>query len=1176
MKVQFLIILVTCMLNACMQSENVNPDLPPMLYAQPQIIRFPAKQPYLANVLTGDSILPYKDSKGQPAKTGVPVPADMSVKDTGFLSAPVSVPAQWLLIDTLESNSTTIKGKPDTISIDEDKLIQVLFNLDSSSAKRTGSHKDSVITGVRVPAIGEVVPCRKPAMKKLLPMSVRPGSRYNMKELNAFHGFSSSNVFHVMEDRKGNLWFSTFDGLICFDGQYSQTFGVKNGLMADLVFYSFEDSKGNIWIYSGAKGISCYDGNRFTHYKNMKLNAVGVGGSSGFTEDKHGNVWMKNLVNGITRFDGKYFTHFTKKEGMRSNGVRGLMSDSKNRVWIGSRNGISIFDESKFIHLTKADGLNHDVVSCFTEDRKGNIWIGTDSGVAVYNGKSLVRFTKNNGLSGDLVSDIEEDRNGNIWISTYESGVTRFDGNTFTVFGVQEGIADNKINNIAIDKNGVCWFVSFKGVTCYHENNVTRLVNFPGYAQRNINGLIVENDGSLIIGDKDKGLYKATGNLLYKLADADSIDTGYINPMFVDKDGQLWFYIRKFGAPLQSGLACFTGNNIKFYRSRSSQVNDFVRSVTADRKGRLMIGTTRGVLYLNGDNMEWLTKNNGLLSDNVFRILESKDGSAWIASFDGLTKFKDSVFTHYTEYEGLPGRMISNIVEDVHGGVWMSSNTGIGYLLGNEMMLITDEQGATSGKSYLLKGFDKNKNIWFNSNNGISRIPANYFQSVKNDEKNRKGILRITEKDGLYTPLMILGNIIEDKVFIHSINSYETSVLNISNLDSSYGHASAVLKNWILNNNDGKLNLADSTNKKTKSTSESKPFYNLPESAVLPYDQNNITFQFSLSGDYTNDQVYFSYKLAGLDQDWSDPSQEPAARYPYVPPGKYTFMVRAIDRHQQWGPAAEFAFTIRKPFWLTWWFMTMLSLLIGGIIYYIINKRISAIRQRESEKTAAQQMISELEYKSKKNVLDERLRISAELHDEVGATLSGISMYSHLAKEQMKGNESPEIKNSLNVIQHNAGEMVNKLNDIVWLINPGNDNLQQLLQRLEDYAVQMAAVKNIRVRSNINGHYSKSVLPAEIRRNIYLLFKEAINNAVKYSNASQFDFTITEGADGITIHFSDNGQGYKPDEVKPGNGLRNMMNRAKEINAELLITGSPGQGTTVHLYLPQRGIEKLN
>lgn len=202
-------------------------------------------------------------------------------------------------------------------------------------------------------------------------------------------------------------------------------------------------------------------------------------------------------------------------------------------------------------------------------------------------------------------------------------------------------------------------------------------------------------------------------------------------------------------------------------------------------------------------------------------------------------------------------------------------------------------------------------------------------------------------------------------------------------------------------------------------------------------------------------------------------------------------------------------------------------------------------------------------------LLKQRERISRELHDEVGATLSGIAMYSHLAKEQLHDGTNPLMKNSLNIIQQNAGEMVNKLNDIVWLINPGNDNLQQLLQRLEDYAVQMAAVKNIHVKSNINGHHSKYMLPAETRRNIYLLFKEAINNAVKYSNATLFTFSITEEQSGITLEFTDNGNGFDAGAVKAGNGLSNMANRAEVIKARFKYLTMPGKGTQIIMHLPQ-------
>jgi len=209
-------------------------------------------------------------------------------------------------------------------------------------------------------------------------------------------------------------------------------------------------------------------------------------------------------------------------------------------------------------------------------------------------------------------------------------------------------------------------------------------------------------------------------------------------------------------------------------------------------------------------------------------------------------------------------------------------------------------------------------------------------------------------------------------------------------------------------------------------------------------------------------------------------------------------------------------------------------------------------------------MIKEMQ--NRESLVKQRERISRELHDEIGATLSGIAMYSHLAKEQISVAGKEQVGESLNIIQKNAGEMVNKLNDIVWLIHPGNDNLQQLLQRLEDYAVQMASVKGIRVKSNINSHHSKAVLSAESRRNIYLLYKEAINNAVKYSNATQFDFDIIEDDTGITLTFSDNGEGFDKERIKKGNGLDNMENRAKEINARFSIE-SKARGTAVKLCI---------
>lgn len=208
---------------------------------------------------------------------------------------------------------------------------------------------------------------------------------------------------------------------------------------------------------------------------------------------------------------------------------------------------------------------------------------------------------------------------------------------------------------------------------------------------------------------------------------------------------------------------------------------------------------------------------------------------------------------------------------------------------------------------------------------------------------------------------------------------------------------------------------------------------------------------------------------------------------------------------------------------------------------------------------------------SQQALTNERFRISQELHDEVGATLSGISMYSHLAKEQTKNAQTSAIEDSLNIIQTNASDMVNKLNDIVWLVNPGQDNLQQLMQRLEDYAVQMAAVKGIRVKSNFNGHYAENILSTETRRNIFLLFKEAINNAVKYSNATLLELNVKEDKDVIEISLRDNGDGFDSDIIKRGNGLDNMGQRAKKMQTDCIIESVIGKGTsiTVTLKIPR-------
>ncbi len=194
-----------------------------------------------------------------------------------------------------------------------------------------------------------------------------------------------------------------------------------------------------------------------------------------------------------------------------------------------------------------------------------------------------------------------------------------------------------------------------------------------------------------------------------------------------------------------------------------------------------------------------------------------------------------------------------------------------------------------------------------------------------------------------------------------------------------------------------------------------------------------------------------------------------------------------------------------------------------------------------------------------------RTKISQDLHDEVGATLSGISMYSYITKEQVKNQQHELVNTSLDIIKDNAGEMVAKLNDIVWAVNPVQDDAHNLAVRLNEFALQLTAVKNIRLVFNATDSPSMLKFNMEKRKNIYLICKEAINNAVKYSECTELQVLVEVANKHVNIVIKDNGKGFLPDVAINGNGLGNMAARAKEINARLQINTEPGSGTKIAL-----------
>ena len=212
-----------------------------------------------------------------------------------------------------------------------------------------------------------------------------------------------------------------------------------------------------------------------------------------------------------------------------------------------------------------------------------------------------------------------------------------------------------------------------------------------------------------------------------------------------------------------------------------------------------------------------------------------------------------------------------------------------------------------------------------------------------------------------------------------------------------------------------------------------------------------------------------------------------------------------------------------------------------------------------------------LEVEKQVELYKQRMRISNHLHDEVGATLSGLAMYSQLTREQMLQHQTSQVEHSLSVMQHSAADMVDKLSDIVWSVNPEHDTLQNLLQKLDDYAKEMGSAKNIRVQTTISHCMEEARLSMEDRRNIYLLCKEAVNNAVKYSQCTELFINVESSQQHIRIEVRDNGHGFDLQQPSQGNGIRSMHHRARELKACLQMESSCEKGTRICLEynLPQ-------
>jgi signal transduction histidine kinase len=308
--------------------------------------------------------------------------------------------------------------------------------------------------------------------------------------------------------------------------------------------------------------------------------------------------------------------------------------------------------------------------------------------------------------------------------------------------------------------------------------------------------------------------------------------------------------------------------------------------------------------------------------------------------------------------------------------------------------------------------------------------------------------------------------------------------------------------------------------------------------------------------EFPNTEFEIKYQLEGLEEEWNTGVNPIEIRYPNLQQGKYVFKAKYYDQHKGWIVKEMYQIAIKAPWYKSFWAFLMYITILGGIVFIIARLYL----EKKLEEKRAEQRSNEL-------LLKERDRISADLHDDIGSTLSSISIYNDLIKTQVSNNTT-KINTFSEKISEQIKELMMNTEDIIWSLKIGKQGHQKIDKRIHEYAAELLELKNIKLHIKISDDTDSKLQHPQLRRNVLMIIKEAMNNASKYSQAEIFSITMTVKHNTLLLDISDDGIGFELEKTVLGDGVDNIKNRCASMNGTCSINSEVNQGTQICCRIP--------
>ena len=947
-------------------------------------------------------------------------------------------------------------------------------------------------------------------------------------------GLPNDAVSAVAQTRDGYLWLATYDGLARFDGVTFTRFDTSTTreMHSTRVTSLFEDADGNLWIGYETGELTRYrDGHFYTTefrapWEQKKIQSI--------CADSAGNIWLLNDAGTLADLAGKVVA---TPNAAGTAGATALVSDSKGTVWADWGGNAFILKDGALRPLPSRAG---DYVKDICTGTDGGLWIIGQNYLSEWKGGRMLEEGQSP-LGQSPVVAMTEMKSGCIAVGTLDQGLYLiFPGRNVVHFDRANGFPDNWIRCLCEDREGTLWVgTGSGGLLALRQSRVTTLKPPDEWQGASVLSINRSHDGSLWVGTEGAGLYRlADGNWTRFNAD-EGIPNPFVWSVSEDAHSRVW------AGTWGGGLAIENTN--RFTPVAAIGPSTVATAILHGQNGVTWIGTITGLLKYDNGTVTHFGEKEGIALPDVRALAQEQDGTIWFGMLGGgLGRLRNGVIRQFRQSDGLSSDFVQCLHLDDEGTLWIGTyGGGLDRFNDGHFSAVGVNQGLPNNYICAIEQ-DSSNNFWITSHAGIFRIQKS--ELIQCADKQLSSVRPLVYGIGDGMPTVECSGGFQPVSFRTSDGrlwfSTRTGVVVINPDDIKANQLPPPVHIEGMKVDDQQENIDD----------PGKALQIAPGRERFQFDYTGISF-------VSPEKMGFKYRLYGLDPGWTDAGNKRTVVYSYIPPGTYRFAVRACNSDGAWNnTGASLAFTVQPFVWQTWWFLIGTALAAAALLTSVVLGVSRWRMHRKLERVERQRAVER-----------ERARIARDIHDNLGANLTRISLLSQSAHGDLDNPRDAAVQ--LDRIYQTTREMTRAMDEIVWAVNPEHDTLDSVVNYLGKFAQEYLGSLGIRCRLDLPVQLPQWLVTAEVRHHLFLAFKEALHNVVKHAAASEVSVSLTTTNNSFTLVVRDNGRGFSPKSVSErnsndtgrssGNGLVNMRLRLEKIGGRCEIQSAPGSGTEI-------------